>query len=101
MPPTRKIPVKRHQGERGTESKEKILELLAHEWDQVREKSNDEEEKQELIAHFNAVVAGSEIGDTLFGDTSTVDEFCELINGLEEGMQTEFVRAWNEAFEEV
>ena len=32
------------------------------------------------------VEGGSEIGDTLFGDTSTFDEFCELINGLEEGM---------------
>ena len=100
MPLLRKIIIKKGAGQRGTEDKEAVLELARSEWDQIREKYAAETDQQgELIAHFNAVATGSEIGDSLFGDNAGIDEFCDLINGLDEATQTAFVVAWNEAFE--
>ena len=98
MPNLRKIIVKKTAGQRGTEDKEGVLELATAEWDSIRENCRQSDQLGDLISHFNSV--SGDIGDTLFGDSSTIDEFVDLINGLDEEVQKEFVRAWNDVFEQ-
>ena len=74
-----------------------MVEMLSDNWDQLQDKfaGQTEAEKEEMMDLFNCAVEN--LGDTLFGDDSNINDFKQFVSGLEDEEEQEFMTAIKEA----
>ena len=89
----------RARGARGTEKAREMLELMTENWTQLQEnfRNQSEEEQGEMIDHFND--ACDELGDQLFGEDASIEDFDRAVRSLEEAEEAKFMEAVREALE--
>ena len=81
---------------------DQILDLAKNNWEQIQEKFQglEEEDKEGMIEHFNSFDGELSLGNALFGDDPDYDEFRDSAIQLKEDRHEEFVKHWNDAFED-
>ena len=69
---------------RGTEQASELVDLMVDNWDQLQDKYKNQsvEDREEMMDHFNGAL--NNLGDTLFGDDATPDDFRQFVGGLED-----------------
>ena len=82
---------------RGTEQASEMVELMSENWEQLQEKfrGQTEAEKGDMMDHFNSTIEN--LGDTLFGDDSNINDFKQFVSGLEDEEEQDFMTAIKEA----
>ena len=96
--PIKKLEVKLvRKGARGTEKAYEMIDLMTENWNPIQENFQlmSNEEKLELIDHFDNKV--DSLGEMLFGDRATKDDFEAFAKGLDDSAQRSFMEAVNEA----
>ena len=85
------------KGARGTEQASEMLELMQENWEQIQEKfsGQTESEKDEMLEHFNNAL--DSLGDTLFGEDASPEEFKNFVNVLADEEGNIFLEAVKEA----
>ena len=74
-----------------------MVELMSENWEQLQEKfrGQTEAEKGDMMDHFNSTIEN--LGDTLFGDDSNINDFKQFVSGLEDEEEQDFMTAIKEA----
>ena len=96
--PFSKLAIKaKSKGARGTEQASEMVELMQENWEQIQEKflGQTESEKEEMLEHFNNAIEN--LGDTLFGEDASPEEFKNFVNDLADDEGNAFLESVKEA----
>ena len=87
----------RARGARGTEKAKEMLELMTENWSSIQEnfQSQEEQDREDMLEHFNDAI--EELGDQLFGEDASVDNFDRFVRGLDDNEEKLFMEAVNQA----
>ena len=87
----------RARGARGTLQAKEMLDLMTENWSQIQENfhAQEEQDREDMLEHFNQAI--EELGDQLFGEDASKDDFDRFVRGLDDNEEKIFLEAVNQA----